>query len=160
MWKKQECGDLHERIVDGDNKDLSSSLELVTVHVAGNVGVGASGRESGGNTNDDTLGRGELVGEIDLVAGRVLEEVDIGDGITLLNLSINSRGRVNAVNWVCGRSLDIQTNDVAYHDCGCRMKRPRARDGIDNARGGRLCGAERVCSSKKTTRREKHGEEE
>lgn len=66
------------------------------------MGVGASWRESGGNTNDDTLARGELFGKIDLVAGRILEEVDIGYGITLLNLSINGRGKVNAVNWVEG----------------------------------------------------------
>jgi hypothetical protein len=40
------------------------------------VGVRAARRERSGDTNDETLAGGEFLGEIDLGAGRVLEDLD------------------------------------------------------------------------------------
>ena len=48
--------------------------------------LGAGGRESSGDTDDDTFARSELLGKVDLVAGRVLEEVNIGDGVAFFDL--------------------------------------------------------------------------
>lgn len=43
--------------------------------------------ESGGNADDDTLSL-QLLGQVDLVAGGVLDQdVEIGDGVSLLNES-------------------------------------------------------------------------
>jgi hypothetical protein len=69
---------LHESIVDGDDVDLAIELlELVGVgEVAWDVGFGAARRESGGDTDDQAWAAGELVGEVDLVAWVLAEEVD------------------------------------------------------------------------------------
>lgn len=60
---------LHESVVDRDNKHLSSILELVACNVAGNVLLGARGREGRRDTDDDAFARGQLLREVDLVAG-------------------------------------------------------------------------------------------
>ena len=77
---------LHERVIDRDNKDLAGILELVTGNVAWDVGVGACWREGSRNSNDETFAGGEFFGEIDLVAGGVLEEINVRNSIALLNL--------------------------------------------------------------------------
>lgn len=77
---------LHESIVDGDNKDLPGTLEFVTGDVAGDVGIGACWRKGGGDTYDETFARAELLGEVDLVPGGVLKQVDVRDGVALFDL--------------------------------------------------------------------------
>ena len=37
-----------------------------------------------GNTDNDTLAR-KLLGEVDLVTGRAFDQVNVGDGVTLLD---------------------------------------------------------------------------
>lgn len=51
--------------------------------------VGAARGECGGDTDDETLARGKLIGQLDLVAGRVFEELDVGDGVTNFDLRIS-----------------------------------------------------------------------
>jgi len=41
--------------------------------------------ESSGDTNDQTLALCELLGEVDLVSGRALLQLDAGDGVTCLD---------------------------------------------------------------------------
>ncbi len=48
--------------------------------------LGAGGRESRGDTDDNTFAGSELLGEVDLVAGRILEEVNVGDGVAFFDL--------------------------------------------------------------------------
>lgn len=125
---------LHKGVIDGDHKDLAGLLQLGVVHVARDVGAGASGaskklvgmsyscRDEGDRTesrrgaNDDTLAL-DLLGEVDFVAGRVLDEVKVGDGVALLheggrrrvegprtgNLSRKSTSGKHGCNWGWGR---------------------------------------------------------
>lgn len=48
--KSPEGLDLHKRVVDRDDKDLTSILELGRVDVAGNMAFRARGREGGRDT--------------------------------------------------------------------------------------------------------------
>ena len=99
---------LHEGVVHGDDKDLTGLLELGVVDIARNVRTGAgracgwstfypcfvcsdSRTESCGDTDDYTLAL-QLIGEVDLVAGGVLDEVQAGNGVALLDES--GRGAV------------------------------------------------------------------
>lgn len=101
---------LHEGVVHGNNEDLTGLLELGVADVARDVGAGASRAcddsqhsedswrtvspllwlrqlrtEGSRNADDDTLAL-DLLGEIDLVPGGVLnQDVQVGNGIALLN---------------------------------------------------------------------------
>ncbi len=77
---------LHESIVDRNDKDLTSTVKLVAQHVAGDVVIRAARRESSRNADDEAFARSEQLGEIDLVARRVLEDLDAGNGIADFNL--------------------------------------------------------------------------
>ena len=81
---------LHKSIINRDNKSLACASKLVTQHIAWDVMVGAARRESSRDTDDETFARGELFGEVDLVAGRVFVEVDIGDGVSDFDLILIS----------------------------------------------------------------------
>lgn len=100
---------LHEWIIDSDDKDLASILELGVVNVPRNMGARASRAYmseldnlqslssskrpevemihtvSGGDTDDDTFTL-ELLGKVDLVSWRVLnQDVEVWDRISLLD---------------------------------------------------------------------------
>lgn len=81
---------LHPGVIDCDDKDLASGLQLVTGNVSWNMVARASRRESSGNANDETLARGELFGQVDPVAWRCFEKLDVRNGVTFFDLcSIN-----------------------------------------------------------------------
>jgi hypothetical protein len=52
------------------------------------VVVGAAGGECGGDTDDETFARGKLIGQLDFVAGRVFEELDVRDGVSDFDLQV------------------------------------------------------------------------
>lgn len=57
--------------------------------------AGAGAGECGGDTDDVAVARLELLGEVDLVTGRVLDQdVEVGD--LLADANHSSRGRVEA----------------------------------------------------------------
>ena len=104
---------LHKRVVDRDHKHLTGVLQRRVVDVAGHVGAGArracgSGgslvsyrysrcmaayhgcgnnwkrTEGSWDTDDNTLAL-KLLGDVDLVAGRGLDEINAWDGVANLN---------------------------------------------------------------------------
>ena len=105
--------DLHEGIVDGDDEDFARILELGVGEVAGDVGVGATGGEGGGDSDDDAFPGGELFGEVDLVAWGIFEEIDGGDGVACFDLGCGS------ARW---RGHDVWGEEGPYHDCGCAVE--------------------------------------
>lgn len=79
-----------ERIIDRDNDDLTGFLEFGVVDISGDVGAGAGRAESCGNADNDALAL-QLAGEVDLVAGRVLNQnIKVGNGVALLDESRSS----------------------------------------------------------------------
>jgi hypothetical protein len=82
------AGNIHESIINSNDIDLPVELlELVWVgEVAWDVGFGAAGREGGWDTDDQAGPAGELVGEVDFVAGVLAEELDARDGVADFNL--------------------------------------------------------------------------
>lgn len=64
----------HKGVIDRYNKDPSRAPQLRVVHVAGYMTARARARKGGRHTDDDAVVSGELLGEIDLVPGRVLDE--------------------------------------------------------------------------------------
>jgi len=111
MWVKG-VGNLHKWVVDRDDKHLTGVLQRRVVDVAGHVGAGArracgsegslvsyrhrymaanhgcgniwKRTEGSWDTDDNTLAL-KLLGDVDLVARRGLDEVDAGDGVANLN---------------------------------------------------------------------------
>lgn len=84
-------GNLHERVVDRDDKDLTSIPQLGVVDPARDVLRRAGSGESAGDTHDVAIRGLELLCQINLVSRRVLDQdVDVGDGIA--TLSQDSRG--------------------------------------------------------------------
>ena len=79
---------LHKGIVDRDNIDATGILfELVrATEVAGDVSLGAAGREGGGNSEDQALARLGGVGDVDLVARVLAEELNTRDGVADFDL--------------------------------------------------------------------------
>lgn len=103
----------HEWVVDRDDESLTSLLELGVVDEAGNVGAGAGGAEGGRSANDNSLVL-DLLGQVDLVTGGVLDQdVQAGDGVALLH----ERGR-GAVEEGCLRANagDIGCDTAGEHD--------------------------------------------
>ena len=118
---ERRFNNLHKRVVDGDHEDLAGVLQRRVVDVAGHVGAGArracgSGgslvsyrhrymaanhgcgniwkrTEGSWDTDDNTLAL-KLLGDIDLVAGRGLDEVNVWNGIA--NLDTGAGGRLEA----------------------------------------------------------------
>ena len=111
---ERRFNNLHKRVVDGDHEDLAGVLQRRVVDVAGHVGAGArracgSGgsvvsyrhmymavyhgfgniwkRTEGSRDTDDNALALKLLGDVDLVAGRGLDEVNVWDGIANLNTS-------------------------------------------------------------------------
>jgi len=76
---------LHDKgVVDRDDEDITGILELLVVDVTGNVGFGARRTESSRDTNDKTLALEDL-GDGDLVAGRVLHQLNVRNRVADLN---------------------------------------------------------------------------
>lgn len=109
---RRRFNNLHKRVVDGDHEDLAGVLQRRVVDVAGHVGAGASRAcGSGGSvvsyrhmymavyhgfgniwkrtegsrdTNDNALAL-KLLGDVDLVARRGLDEINAGDRVADLH---------------------------------------------------------------------------
>ena len=107
-----DVDNLHKRVVDRDHKHLTGVLQRRVVDVAGHVGAGArracgsvgslvsyrhrymaayhgcgniwKRTEGSWDTNDNTLAL-KLLGDVDLVAGRGLDEINAWDGVANLN---------------------------------------------------------------------------
>jgi hypothetical protein len=105
---EEASGNLHKRVVDGDHEDLTGVLQRRMVDVARHVGAGArracgSGgllvsyrhsrymeayhgcgniwkRTEGSRDTDDNALALELLGDVDLVARRGLEELNLWNG--------------------------------------------------------------------------------
>lgn len=120
MWVKA-VENLHKWVVDRHHKHLTGVLQRRVVDVAGHVGAGArracgsvgslvsyrhrymavyhgcgnmwKRTEGSWDTNDNTLAL-KLLGDVDLVARRGLDEVDAGDGVA--NLNTGACGRLEA----------------------------------------------------------------
>lgn len=109
----EDVDNLHKGVVDRDHKHLTGVLQRRVVDVAGHVGAGArrayksgeslvsyrysrcmaayhgSGNiwertEGSWDTDDNTLAL-KLLGDVDLVAGRGLDEINAWDGVANLN---------------------------------------------------------------------------
>jgi hypothetical protein len=119
---EEASGNLHKRVVDGDHEDLTGVLQRRMVDVARHVGAGArracgSGgllvsyrhsrymeayhgcgniwkRTEGSRDTDDNALALELLGDVDLVARRGLDELNLWNGIA--NLNAGACGRLEA----------------------------------------------------------------
>jgi hypothetical protein len=122
----EPCRNLHERIVNRDHEDLSGVFQSWVVDETRHVGArtrracGSGGslvsyrhRNTGSgvpwlvwkltersrDANNNALAL-KLLGDVDLVAGRGLDEVDVGDGIA--NLHAGTRRRLEAAGCAKG----------------------------------------------------------
>lgn len=51
-------------------------------HAAANAGGVSLLTEGGGNANDETLSGRELIGDVDLLVGSALDQLDVWDGVS------------------------------------------------------------------------------
>lgn len=81
IHEREKDQNLHESIIDADDKHLTSILDAGVVDVAGDMLLGARTGEGGGYTDDDAVvdAGAVLLGQIHLVAGRVLLQLDARD---------------------------------------------------------------------------------
>lgn len=115
-------GNLHERVVDAHDKDLSRLADLGVVDIAGDVARGAGGRKGGGHADDDAVGDAGpvLLGQAHLVGGRVLVQFDVGDWVAHLDEN-------------AGRAVEKSTGSSHGHGAGGGGHSSRARHGRGDA---------------------------
>jgi hypothetical protein len=77
---------LHKCIVDRYNEHLACARQVRARNVAGDVGVGAGRGEGSWDADDKAFAGGEFAREVDIVAGRALDEGSGGDGVTDFDL--------------------------------------------------------------------------
>ena len=118
---------LHKRVVNRDHKDLASVLQRGVVDVTGHVGAGACRacglkdhssatgtgtrtavyrgceriwkRTEGSRDADDNAFTLEFLGDVDLVAGRGLDELNAGDGIAHLDIEASRGLEATSCTW-------------------------------------------------------------
>ncbi len=78
--------DSHECIIDAHDEDFTGLACFAAVNVARDVFLRAAGGEGGGDAYDEAVGNAAVVlGQVHLVGGRVLVQVDVGNGIADLD---------------------------------------------------------------------------
>lgn len=85
-----ESSSLHKGVIDGDDKDLSRLVQLRVVHVGRHMLARAGSGKGAGYAHDVAVGVLELFRQVDLVAGRLLEE-PVKAGHLVAHLDTGSR---------------------------------------------------------------------
>ena len=148
---------LHERVVDRDDKHFAGVLQSGVVDVPGHVGAGArracgSGgsvvsyrhmymavyhgfgniwkRTEGSRDTDDNALALKLLGDVDLVARRGLDKLNVGDGIA--NLDIGTGRRLEGTGSAKGTRGGCHESAGGEHGGGLCVVRVRGTDlGVD-----------------------------
>jgi len=87
---------IHKRVINADDEDAAGVLQRLVLDIAGNVTLRAR-RGEGGRHADYQSFAFQVLGNGDFVAGRVLHELDVGNGIA--DLDAGTRSCVERTNW-------------------------------------------------------------